>query len=230
MKKFIFFFFFLIFISLDSLYSQMLDDEPKLIVRDSLSKDKYYVRTYFDKKGKNIQSEGLEINGLKDSIWVNYYKNGVLRIKYEYDNGFIVNLLEQYTYDNEEIFSKIFYNEFNHMIFYNDKNNVFLEIIRFPSVTIEKHYISNRLHKVQTSTDTLLTVLILNRKGIVIQKKEYSMISSNGNLMKYSFCKKSFYTDKGELVFIYYYDENGKKIKEEYFNGEKLIETIQIVN
>ena len=39
------------------------------------------MRTYFDKKGKNIQSEGLEINGLKNSVWTNYFKNGEVRIK-----------------------------------------------------------------------------------------------------------------------------------------------------
>jgi len=227
MKKSSFLVFFLIFISLDSLYSQMLDDdEPKLIVRDSLSKDKYYVRTYFDKKGKNIQSEGIVLNKEKDSIWNFYDKKGKLKVKCLYLNDIIFEILEQYNSKGIIVKSNYFDNS---LIIFDKKDRPLFEIYKPSNDTIligYKIYKKGSLVLIREQYGmSLIKEYHIGNRNEIYYIKTFEYLKVNDNEYKLNEIIKHHYY-KGELAYIYYYNNLGELYKREYYYQNNLINTM----
>jgi hypothetical protein len=215
----------ILFIFSNLSYSQTLDVEPQLIIRDSLSNGKYFVKTYFDKKGKKIQSEGIEINGLKDSVWVNYFKDGKVRIRTNFEVGSVVDIIEQYNENNISLSSVYKNNNYSYLTFYNKKGQVELEVVDSYNSKYYRYYCNAKLSKTIES-DTLNRVeTVYLKTGYVHKKTEYKCKNNLEDYYVYNIVRELVFYE-GELLYIYYYDEKGKIIKEEYFNGGKLAETI----
>ena len=170
-----------------------------------LSSEKSYIQHFYDKRKTKIKTEGMLLNGRKDSLWTEYYKDGKVSGVFRYDRNYLVAAEKQYTRKGT-LLNSGYENESSLIFIYGKKGKVTKNILWIDDIYLCYYYDKGKIYKTEEYNDSLAIVNVHNPDGSLRHVYEYDLF---GKLLK-----QTIYTKEGVFLESTYYKE-GKVFKTE---------------
>jgi hypothetical protein len=212
------------------IFSQV--DSSRLEVIE-LNSGRSYVKHFYDKRKTKLKEEGMLINGLKDSLWTEYYKDGKVSGVFRYDRNYLVAAEKQYTRKGT-VLNSGHENGSSLIVIYGKKGKVTKNIFWKDGIYLCYYYDNSRLYKSEEYNDSIAIVNIHNKDGSLKHVYEYDLFGKLLTQTVYTkegvFIERNYYkegklfkaetritTDTGSVVSYLYFGE-GKWIRNETYN------------